>query len=211
LTVEQKRKIYEGIDMDFYNSTEIKIITLFIVVVTFLVTPYLQGLVAKKLPDDLQKPYKKLAKDAFVKTLVMFSAAAFFGALAFFKGDIEKAITQSVFALCLFTGVGSIWTIIKTKDSIREARDISIAGNREWAISQIEFMNSKLAKNATIMSLIIGLSGCIYMVLLYDTYTLNWVWFVAFIATGPAMLSARCSEAANTAISTYVSDPEFGV
>jgi len=197
--------------MDFFNSFTLKIVTFSIVIIVFLGAPILQGLVAKRLPDELQGAYKKLAKDAFVKTLLMFAGAAFFGSLAFFKGDVEKAMTQSMFALCLFTAVGSIWLIIKTKNSIKEAREASIAGNRKVKISDIERINSKLAKNPTIVSLVAGLIGCIYMVLLYDTYTFGWVWFAAFMATGPAMLSARWSDAANAAISKYASDPKFGV
>ena len=197
--------------MDLFSSPTIKYITFFLVIIVFLLMPFLQGALAKKLPLNLQTDYKKLAKDALVKTVLMFAGAAFFGALAFFEGDVEKAITQSMFGLCLFTAVSSTWIIIKTKASIKEAREASIAGNRQTNISEIEQLNSKVATNQTIISLVSGLFGCTYMVLLYDTYPFEWVWFAAFISTGPAMMSARLSDAANLVASKYASDPKLGV
>lgn len=197
--------------MEFFSNPIIKHITFFIVIIAFLSMPFLQGAVAKKLPSKLQADYKKLATDALIKTLLMFGGAAFFGALAFFKGDVDKAITQSMFGLCLFSAVGSTWVIVKTKTAIKEARDVSIAGHRQYNIYEIEQLNSKLATSQTIISFVSGLLGCTYMVLLYDTYPLEWMWFVAFISTGPAMLSAGFSDAANLIASKYASDPKLGV
>lgn len=166
---------------------------------------------ARELPIELQEPYKKAAKDAFVKTILMFAGAAFFGAIAFFKGDIEKGISQSLFALCLFTAVNAAWSIIKTNTAIEEAKQASTEGKRADKIAEIQRVNTERAKKPAIASFVVGLFGCLYMTLLYDTYPVGWVWFVAFIATGPAIVAARWSDAANTAISKYVNDESFGV
>lgn len=195
--------------MEISCSLAFQLIITSIVILVFLLIPFVQIKVAKQLPEEMQALYKKLAKDAFIKTLLMFAGAAFFGALAFFKGGIEKAITQSLFALCLFTAASSSWLIIKTNESIKEAREASIKGKRKGKILEIERINIEMAKKTTIISFLAGLLGCLYMAFLYDSYPLSWAWFVGLISTGPAMLSARWSDAANTAISKYASDPKF--
>ena len=195
---------------EFFQSTTIKVITLVLVVIVFIATPILNGVVNRKLPESLRGQHAKLAKDAWVKTILLFAGSVTAGLLAFFNGGFDKAISQAFFGLCLFSSLSSIWTTKKTSASIEEAKQLSITGNREARIADIETVNKEKAIKSTYISFFIGLLGFVFVALLFDKFSFSWVWFAAFISTGFGIQSARWSEAANLAISKYASDPSHG-
>lgn len=197
--------------MDFFNSDAVKLATLVVVLVFFSLVPLIQVVVSRKLPEELREPYKDAAKDAYVKTLLMFSGAAFFGVISYVKGDVSKAVTQSLFALCLFASLNTFWTLSRVKSDLRKAESLSNEGQRGEKISQINWILSKRVINHATLSFVVGLGGCLYVAFLYDQYALGWIWFLAFITTGPAVNAARWADGAKIASSKMAGDAEFGV
>ena len=195
---------------EFFQSTVIKVITLALVVLIFIAVPIINGIIDGKIPESIRGQHAKFAKDSLVKTILLFAGAFMTSVLAFVNGGFDKAISQAFFGMCFFSSLGSGWTIRKTIVSIKEAKKLSVAGNRQARISDIETVNKERAIKSTYISFIVGLVGFLYVALLFDKYSFSWVWFVAFLSTAFAIQSARWSEAANYAISKYTFDPNHG-
>ncbi|MHB8266241.1 MAG: hypothetical protein ACYDC7_10020 [Acidithiobacillus ferrivorans] len=187
-----------------------KVVTFIIAAMVFLITPLINSAINQRIPVAMRAQHAKLAKDAWMKTVILFAGSIAAGFLAFFNGGFDKAITQAFFGMCLFSSLASFWTVKKTKTLIQEAKVLSLAGNRAARIHDVERVNIEKATKATLVSFTIGLLGFLYVALAFDTYRFSWLWFAGFISTAFAILSARWSDAANFAIAKYASDPNHG-
>lgn len=194
----------------FYESTTVKAVTFFLAAGLFLITPLINSAINQRLPVAMRAQHAKLAKDAWMKTIILFAGSIAAGLLAFVNGGFDKAISQAFFGMCLFSSIGSVWTVKKTKALIQEAKELSLAGNRAARIRDVERVNSEKAAKATLVSFIIGVLGFLYVALIFDIYGFSWVWFAGFVSTAFAIQSARWSDAANLAIAKYASDPNHG-
>lgn len=194
----------------FYESTAVKAVTFVMAAGLFLITPLINSAINQRLPVAMRAQYAKLTKDAWIKTIILFAGSIAAGFLAFFNGGFDKTVSQAFFGMCLFSSLGSFWTVKKTKTLVQDARAISLAGNRSARIHNIERVNSEKAAKATFVSFTIGVLGFLYVALSFDTYSFSWVWFVGFVSTAFAIQSARWSDAANVAIAKYTSDSNHG-
>jgi hypothetical protein len=194
----------------FFESTAVKVVTFVMAAAIFLITPLLNSAINKRIPVAMRAQHAKLAKDAWVKTVLLFASSIAAGLLAFFNGGFDKAISQTFFGMCLFSSFGSFWTVKKTKTLIQEAKALSLAGNRAARIHDTERVNSEKATKATLVSFTIGVLGFLYVALAFDAYKLSWIWFVGFVSTAFAIQSARMSDAAYFAIGKYAADPNHG-
>lgn len=195
---------------EFFQSNTIKAITFALVPLIFMVAPLINGFINRALPESLRMQHARFAKDALVKTIILFAGSTVAGLLALINGGFDKAISQAFFGLCLFSSLSSMWTIKKTKVLIDEAKRLSVAGNRIARINRIETVNKEKAIKSTYVSFFLGLIGLLFVVLLFEKFSFSWTWFVAFISTGFAVQSTRWSDATNFAISRYASDPRHG-
>lgn len=194
----------------FYESTTVKTVTFFLAACLFLIAPLINSAINQRLPVAMREQHAKLAKDAWMKTIILFAGSIAVGLLAFITGGFDKAISQAFFGMCLFSSLGSFWTVKKTKTLIQEAKSLSLSGNRATRIRDIERANSEKAAKATLVSFTIGVLGFLYVAIFFDIYGFSWVWFVGFVSTAFAIQSARWSDAANFAIAKYASDPNHG-
>lgn len=149
----------------FYVNTIVKAVTLVLSAGLFLVSPLVNSVINRRLPVAMRVQHAKLAKDAWVKTILLYAATITAGLLALVNGGFDKAISQAFWGMCLFSSLGSFWTINKTKALIKEAKALSLAGNRVARIHDVEKVNSEKAAKATVASFTIGLLGFLYVVL----------------------------------------------
>lgn len=195
----------------FFQSQTVKIITLALVAIVFAIILHANKKVNSQLAGSVKAQHAKLAKDAWVKTILLFGGSAAAALVAFFHGGIDKALSQAFFGLCLFTAIGSLWTIKKTNAAIEEAKQLSLKGKRKGRIEDVQRVNKEKAVYNTYLSLAVGLAGFIFVAFFFEKYPFPWLWFAAFLCTGFGILSARWSEFANQAIAKYASDPKHGV
>lgn len=194
----------------FYENTTVKAVTFCLAAGLFLITPLINSAINRRLPVTMRGQHAKLAKDAWVKTILLYASPITAGLLAFVNGGFDKAISLTFFGMCLFPSLGSFWTIKKTKTLIQEAKALSLAGNRSTRIKDVEKVNSQKAAKATLLSFTIGLLGFLYVALLFDNYSFSWVCFLGFLSMAFTIRSTRWSDAANFAIAKYASDPGHG-
>lgn len=137
---------------EFFQSNTIKAITFTLVPLIFMVAPLINGVINRTLPESLRMQHARFAKDAWVKTIILFAGSTVAGSLALINGGFDKAISQAFFGLCLFSSLSSMWTIKKTKVLIDEAKRLSVAGNRRVRINDIETVNKEKAIKSTYVS-----------------------------------------------------------
>ncbi len=193
-----------------YESTTLKAITFVLATSLFLLTPLINKAINRRLHGAMKAQHAKLAKDAWVKTIMLYAGSVVAGLVAFINGGFDKAISQAFFGMCLFSSLSSFWTIRKTKLLIQEAKALSVAGNRAARIHNVEIVNRMKAMASTFISFTVGLLGFLYVAFVFDKYSFSWVWLTGFVSTLFAVQSARWSDAASFAIAKYASDPRHG-
>ena len=193
-----------------FSNPVVKIITLLFVALSFVVIRLVNLSINKTLPSADRIIHSKLARDAWIKTIILFAGTVVAALIALANGGFDKAISQAFFGMCLFSAISSLWTIRKTSVSIKEAVSLSTDGGRALRIDDVKKVNKEKALYFTLLSFATGVLGVLFIAFLYDKYPFPWIWFVALICTGFAIQSARWSDLANIAIAKYAADPKHG-
>ncbi|CAH7063836.1 hypothetical protein F0251_22780 [Vibrio sp. 070316B] len=196
--------------MDFFDETWVQVVSycmpFFIILGAYLAQKQLE----KLLNGDALKSYKKLMRDSLVKTFLMFLGSILLAGLVFASnGNLTDSMTKSLFSLSCLVGLNLIWQNKKNSEIIQEAKSISLEGERQKRLEVIEMVHKKAAGYYAKVSIIWGGMGIVYSWFLYDSYPLNFMWFIAVLSTSPALIASRWSDAVTYAATKFANDKEL--
>ncbi|WP_432467910.1 hypothetical protein [Agarivorans sp. Z349TD_8] len=198
--------------MDFFDNKIVQYVTFSIPFIALLVSLIARKFLVAQLDEPARSLYKKLSKDALVKTFLMFSGALMFGFFSYLKSaDLTESIMSSLFSLTLFTGINLLWVNRKNSELIQEAKKTSSQGERAKRISLIEKMHLQKVFKNTIISIVWGGVGVIYTWFFVIDYPLNFMWLIAFMGTSPAITASRYADNVTFAASKFVNDKDLCV
>ncbi|UXL29516.1 hypothetical protein [Stenotrophomonas maltophilia] len=185
---------------EFMESDVTKLITLALVVLLLIAMHASNLLINRGVSEEVRAAHRKAATDGVVKTAIMLFAGCVAYAVALTVTDSNRATSGTVFGFCVTSGVASCWTAYKTRESIREARNLGEHGQRRDGIADVESVN-RISGKFALASIAVGILGLLINMVFADR--LGWLWFLAFACTALPIKAARFSDSAALAIAPY--------
>jgi hypothetical protein len=193
--------------MDLFDNTWVQITSYCMPYIAILFAYFAQKQLANTLTGTARQAYRKLIRDSLVKTMLMFLGSLILAGLVFASsGNIVDSLTKSLFSLSCLVGINLLWQNKKNDETIKEAKQTSLKGERANRLATIESVHHETASYYARVSIAWGGVGIIYAWFIYDVYPLNYMWFIALLSTLPALVASRYADAVTYAATKFAND-----
>ncbi|ENM3908765.1 hypothetical protein V4V45_003840 [Vibrio mimicus] len=196
--------------MDFFDKTWVQVTSYCIPYITILFAYFAYKKLAKTLVGTARKAYEKLMRDSLVKTSLMSLGSLMVAGLVFANnGDVVDSLTKSLFSLSCLVGINLLWQNKKNGEIIKEAKQLSLKGERANRLASIESVHHKSACYYAKVSIAWGGLGIVYVWFVYDFFPLNFMWFIALLSTLPALRASRWADVVTYVATKFANDKDL--